>query len=125
MHILLRQFSVFAGVGFIATSVHYALLIALVEIAGVSAVTGALVGFCAGGLVSYALNRSHTFRSSRPHEEAAWRFAIVVAVSFGLTYVLMTFFVEIIGVQYLLAQAVTTLIVMLWGYAAHKTWTFA
>ena len=66
---LLRQFATFAGVGFIATSVHYTLLIGLVELAGVSAVTGALIGFCAGGLVSYGLNQSRTFRSNRPHAE--------------------------------------------------------
>lgn len=125
MKLLLRQFAIFAGVGFIATSIHYTLLIGLVELAGISAVTGALIGFCAGGVVSYGLNRSRTFRSSRPHEEAAWRFTVVVVVSFGLTYVLMKLLVEGANIPYLLAQMVTTGIVMLWGFGAHKVWTFA
>jgi putative flippase GtrA len=125
MKLLLGQFTAFAGVGVIATSVHYALLVALVELAGLSAVTGALVGFCAGGLVSYVLNRRHTFHSERPHAEATWRFAVVVAVSFFLTYVFMTVFVSIAGIPYLLAQVATTGIVMMWGFAAHRAWTFA
>jgi putative flippase GtrA len=121
---LFRQFSSFAAVGAIATGVHCALLIGLVEIFGVPAVPAALAGFCAGGAVSYLLNRRHVFRSKRPHEEAAVRFAIVALVGFGLTYAFMSLMVEIARVPYLLAQAVTTGIVMLWNFAAHKLWTF-
>lgn len=122
---LLRQFSTFAGVGVVATAVHYAVLIALVEIAGVSAVGGALAGYATGGVVSYGLNRRHTFRSERRHAEAVWRFAAVAAIGFALTYLFMSLFVEIGGIPYLPAQAVTTGIVMLWGFAAHRAWTFA
>jgi putative flippase GtrA len=122
---LLRQFSAFAGVGLVATTIHYAVLIGLVEIAGLSAVAAALTGFGVGGAVSYGLSRRHVFRSERRHEEAIWRFGLVVAVSFGLTYLFMSLFVTIGGIPYLLAQAATTGIVMLWSFAAHRMWTFA
>jgi putative flippase GtrA len=121
---LIRQFSYFAAVGVIATSVHYGLLIGLVEIFGVSAVPAALAGFCAGGTVSYLLNRRHVFRSTRPHEEAVTRFALVAIVGFGLTYLFMSFFVQTAHIPYLLAQVVTTGIVMFWNFTAHKIWTF-
>lgn len=122
---LLRQLSSFVGVGFVATSVHYAVLIALVELAGISAVVAALAGFTVGGVVSYWLTRRHVFRSERRHEEAAWRFALVASVSFGLTYAFMTLFVGIGGIPYLPAQVATTGVVMLWSFVAHKMWTFA
>jgi putative flippase GtrA len=122
---VLRQFTTFAGVGFVATAAHYAVLIALVEIAGLPAVAAALCGFVVGGILSYGLNRRHTFRSERPHEEAIWRFAIVAGVGFGLTYLFMSLFVDFGGIPYLPAQAATTGIVMLWGFAAHRAWTFA
>jgi len=122
---LFRQFSAFAGVGFVATAVHYGVLTALVEIAGVSAVAAALAGFAAGGVVSYGLSRRRVFRSERRHEEAIWRFAVVVAVGFGLTYLFMSLFVDKCGIPYLPAQAATTGIVMLWNFFAHRTWTFA
>lgn len=122
---LFRQFSSFAGVGFVATGVHYCLLIGLVEIVGVSAVAAALVGCAAGAVVSYALNRRHTFRSNLPHQQAGWRFALVALGGFGLTYLFMSFFVNFGGVPYLPAQAVTTGIVMLWSFVAHRMWTFA
>lgn len=122
---LFRQFSSFAGVGFVATSVHYGLLIGLVELVGVSAVAAALVGCAAGAIVSYGLNRCHTFRSSLPHQQAGWRFALVALGGFGLTYLFMSFFVDFGGVPYLPAQAATTGIVMLWSFVAHRMWTFA
>ncbi len=121
---LARQFSSFAVVGVIATSSHYALLIGLVEIFRVSAVSAALAGYCAGGTVSYLLNRRHVFRSNRPHDEAITRFVIVAIVGFGLTYLFMSLFVQKAHIPYILAQVVTTGIVMFWNFAAHKMWTF-
>jgi putative flippase GtrA len=124
MTYLFRQFSSFVVVGFIATGAHYALLIGLVEVLGVSAVPAALAGFCAGGTVSYLLSRRHVFRSDAPHEEAVTRFAIVAIVGFGLTYLFMSLLVQKAHIPYLPAQLVTTCIVMLWNFAAHKMWTF-
>jgi putative flippase GtrA len=125
MTYLFRQFSSFVAVSFIATGVHYALLIALVELAGISAVAAALIGFGAGGTVSYGLNRRHVFRSDRPHHAAASRFALVAAVGFGLTFLFMSLLVNAAGVPYLAAQVATTGIVMFWNFAAHKIWTFS
>ena len=124
MAYLFRQFSSFVVVGFIATGVHYALLIGLVELAGISAVAAALAGYGAGGTVSYCLNRRHVFHSDLPHQAAVSRFALVAAVGFGLTYVFMSLLVEKAAVPYLPAQVATTGIVMLWSFAAHKIWTF-
>jgi putative flippase GtrA len=124
MTFLFRQFSSFVVVGFIATGVHYALLIGLVEIAGISAVAAALIGYGAGGTVSYGLNRRLVFRTNLPHEAAMSRFTLVAAVGFGLTYIFMSLFVHAAGIPYLPAQVATTGIVMFWNFAAHSLWTF-
>jgi putative flippase GtrA len=99
-------------------------LIGLVEIAGISAVAAALVGYGAGGTVSYGLNRRHTFRTKLPHEAAVSRFTLVAAVGFGLTYIFMSLLVHAAGIPYLPAQVATTGIVLLWNFAAHRLWTF-
>lgn len=62
--------------------------------------------------------------SDRPHEEAVWRFSLVATVAFVLTYLFMRLFHEIAHVPYLLAQVGTTLIVMIWTFAANRLWTF-
>jgi putative flippase GtrA len=119
-----RQITAFAGVGVIAAAVHYGLLVGLVEIGRWSAVPATLVGYVGGGVVSYRLNRRHTYRSNRPHEEAGWRFAVVAGVGFGITWLCMAVLHGRFGLQYILAQVATTLIVMAWSFVAHKYWSF-
>jgi putative flippase GtrA len=119
-----RQVSAFAGVGFTAALAHYGLLIGLVEAGGIAPVPATLAGYVGGGIVSYLLNRRHTYESDRPHEEATWRFAAVASVGFLLTGLLMHGFVDRLGAPYLPAQLVTTGIVLVWSFLAHKLWTF-
>lgn len=121
---LARQFTAFFGVGLVAAVVHYGLLVALVELAQVGPVPATLAGYVAGGVVSYALNRRHTYRSDRPHSEAGWRFALVAFVGFLLTWGLMHLAVERFGAPYLPAQVVTTGIVLVWSFLAHKVFSF-
>ena len=122
---LFRQISSFAGVGLIATGAHYALLIGLVEFAHALAPPAALAGSILGAFVSYGLNRRHTFRSELPHRQAGARFALVALGAAGLTYFLMSLFVNVVGAPYLPAQVATTGIVTLWTFLAHRMWTFA
>ena len=121
---LARQVSAFAVVGVFAAVAHYGALITLVEGFGWQAVPATLVGYVAGGIVSYLLNRRHTFASDRPHEEAGWRFALVAGIGFCLTWVAMHLLHDRAGMQYLLAQLVTTGVVLVWSFAANKFWTF-
>ncbi|CAN2532819.1 hypothetical+protein [Methylocapsa aurea] len=119
-----RQLSVFALVGVVATTLHYAVLVGLVELAAWAPVPGALAGYLSGGIVSYFLNRRHTFASDRPHEETTWRFALVAFVGFCLTYGFMGLFVDRMGAPYLPAQIVTTGVVFFWSYLGNRLWTF-
>jgi putative flippase GtrA len=122
---LSRQFAAFFGVGMVAAVAHYGLLIALVEIGGLSPVPATLAGYVAGGVVSYGLNRRLTYASDRPHAEATWRFAAVAFVGFVLTGLFMHLFTDRLGAPYLPAQLVTTGIVLFWSFVANKVWTFA
>jgi putative flippase GtrA len=121
---LLQQVLAFTGVGVIAAIVHYSLLVGLVELMGWRAVPATLVGYVCGGVVSYLLNRTHTYRSERPHEEAGWRFAVVAAVGFAITYGVMHMLVDRMALPYLPAQIATTLLVLVWSFLAHKYWSF-
>ena len=119
-----RQVSGFFGVGLAAAVVHYGLLVSLVEGYRMEAVRATLVGYVGGGVVSYLLNRRHTYASERPHREAGWRFAAVALVGFGLTWLFMAVLVRGLGLPYLPAQIVTTALVLVWSFLAHKLWTF-
>ena len=119
-----RQIAAFAGVGVLAALGHYGTLIGLVEAAGVAPVPATLAGYLVGGVISYALNRRHTFASDRPHGEAGWRFALVAGIGFGLTWALMSLFVDRLGLPYLPAQFFTTGLVLVWSFLANRAWTF-
>lgn len=123
-HLLIRQVRSFVGVGLLCTGLHYCVLVTMVQAFRVPPVPSTLCGFWIGGLLSYLLNRRHTFGSERPHEQAAWRFALVAGVAFCLTWLLMQVFVERWHAPYLPAQVVTTGIVMFWTFAANRLWTF-
>lgn len=119
------QFARYAGVGAVATAIHYALLVGLVESGGAAPLPATLAGYVAGGLVSYALNRRLTFVGGRPHREAAWRFALVAAGGLAWTGLLMALLAGRLGVPYLPAQAAATLAVLAWGFLANRLWSFA
>lgn len=119
-----RQVAAFVVVGLMAAAVHYGLLVSLVEGYRLDPVRAALAGYVAGGLVSYLLNRRHTYGSERPHGQAAWRFAVVALVGFGLTWCVMAVLVRGFGAPYLPAQVATTGTVLVWSFLAHKHWTF-
>ncbi len=123
---LLRQIAAFGGVGVLAMVAHYGVLVALVEGFNWHKVQATLVGYVAGGIVSYVLNRRLTYGSDRPHGEAGWRFVVVAGVGFAITWGLMHLFIDRLGLGhlYLAMQLITTLIVMSWSFVAHKLFTF-
>ncbi len=70
---MLRQLFSYGGAGVLAAIAHYSVLIGLVEFLKADAVIASLIGFVAGGVVSYVANRAMTFESTRTHAEASWR----------------------------------------------------
>ena len=119
-----RQLSAFLGVGVVATLTDYGTMIGLRQGFGIGPVVAALAGYCLGGIVSYLLNRRHTFATDRTHVEAGWRFAAVMAVGFTLTGIIMELLTNMLGAPYVPARIVTTGVVFVWNFIAHKLWTF-
>lgn len=121
----LIRFLRFAAVGAVGTIAHYALLLVMVEVLGASPLAGAATGFMLGAAVNYSLSRLLVFDSDRTHVEAIPRFLLVAAIGLALTALLMTLFVDLFGLHYLLAQLVTTALLLLWHYAGNALWTFS
>lgn len=119
-----RQFTAFFGVGIIAAVVHYGLLYLMVEAFFYDPVSASLAGYVVGGVVSYVLNRIFTYEAQRGHLAAGWRFGVVAAIGFVLTWLLMGLFHARLGWYYLIAQLATTGIVLVWSFLAHKFWSF-
>jgi putative flippase GtrA len=116
-----RQFSIFFSIGLIATLIDYSTMIGLHELIGLPAVAASLCGYLLGGLISYTLNRKHTFQTDRSHAEAGLRFFAVMVCCFILTGVLM----HVLVVPYIFARIGTTGTIFFINFTTHKLWTFA
>lgn len=120
----LHRFVSFAAVGLVGTGAHYLTLTGLVELAGVDPVAGSAVGFLVGALVNYVLNYRLIFKSDKRHREAATKFLTVAASGFVINAILMHVLVDLVGVQYLVAQVGVTGCLVFWHYALNALWTF-
>ncbi len=122
---LAPQFMRYGSVGVAAAIFHYGLLFGLVQSGMTGDVLGTLAGYIAGGIVSYLLNRRFTFASDRTHASAMPRFIAIAFGGFVLTGVLMWILSDRLGLNYMLAQPLITVMVMFWTFAGNRFWTFA
>lgn len=123
LRLLSAPFLRYVGVGGIGTLCHYAILVGAVELADASPVVATVSGALVGALVNYYLNYHLTFVSVARHRSTLPRFLLIAAVGTALNGLGMNYLGEV-GVHYLAAQIVCTVIVLIFGYLANKLWTF-
>jgi putative flippase GtrA len=121
---LLKKFVRFSMVGGIATALHWGVLVASVEILGAHEVSASTMGYVGSSFLNYWLNRRWTFQSGRAHRAALPRFAAIATGGLALNAMVMSILVSTVGVPYLLAQFIATLIVLIWNFVANAKWTF-
>ena len=120
MHQLIR----YGAVGGVATVVHYLALVAGVELAGWPAPLASGVGAVLGAQVAYAGNRWFTF-VHRGALKTSWpRFQATAAAGALLGMAVVAFGVRL-GLHYLVAQAVATLLALGLTFGINRAWTFA
>ena len=120
------QFFWYIVSGGIATAVHYAVLIALVESSTASAAAAAAIGTLCGAAVSYLFNRRITFAGNgADHAQALPRFMAIALLRAFLNFALVWFGVQQFGWHYLLAQMLATVLVLGLTFRLNRLWTFA
>ena len=109
------RFFKYAAVGAVATAVHYAILVGLVEAGVLAPQRAAALGAWVGAQVAFAGNAAFTFRA-RGASLVAWlRFQVTAVIGAGVR----------IGLHYLLAQVVATLINLVVTFEINRRWSFA
>ena len=112
--------------GGIATAVHYAVLVLLVEVFAFPAAPSAAFGALCGAVVSYLVNRLITFPGTNVrHQQAVPRFLLVALAGALLNGLLVWAGVHLLSWHYLVAQAVATILVLGLTYRLNRSWTFA
>ena len=119
-----RRFVRFILVGGATTACQYIVLTLLVELLHVKADVASSVGYGVGAAVSYVLNRFWTFKSDLSHAQSLPRFIVMIGIGLLLSFAMMHALVDFAGIYYLLAQVLTTGMVMLSNYLLAASWVF-
>ena len=118
------QFMRFVLVGGLATALHYAIMILLVQTNRLNVVAASSTGFAIGALVNYALNRTFTFASNRSHVQALPRFMVAAASGLAINAALLWLFHVPGSLHYLIAQVLATVGALLWNFTLNRLWIF-
>ena len=119
-----RRLLRYAAVGLLATASHWVLLVLLVELAAWPAWWASGAGAVLGAQVAFVGNRHCTFAYRGAAGPAWWRFQATAAVGAVLGVGVVAVTVRW-GGHYLLAQALATLLVLLFGFGVNQRWSFA
>jgi putative flippase GtrA len=118
-----RSLPAYVGSGGIATASHYGVTIASVELFGVAPIVATILGFATGALIKYGLNYTVAFRSRARHGRAAARYVVALFALLALNTLAFAL-LQGTGMHYLLAQALTTILLIAPGYVIHRQWVF-
>ena len=120
-----NSFVRYALIGGIATSIHYASLLALVQWIDLPAAHSATLAALCGALVTYLGNRVFTFSSRTEHRHALPRFLFVAALAAGLNGLIVWGGTRGLNWHYLMAQVCASMVILGLTYRINRAWTFA
>lgn len=127
---VLKQFVNFSRNGIIATSVHYGILIFLVDvIKAFSPVPATVIAFFGGAIVGFNLNNKYLFSkniySSKTENITKFIKYLVMTIIGGIVNILLfILFFKQYSMHYLLAQALAIGLVVFCNFACCKYWVF-
>jgi putative flippase GtrA len=118
------RFLRFAGVGAVATAIHYLTLLLLVEFDVADPVLATCVGYLCGAAFSYLANHQWTFGGRAEHGRAAVRYVGMLAFGFALNAAVVWLLHDVAGVWYVAAQVVSTGVGLFVNYAIASRWVY-
>lgn len=113
-------------VSLVATGVDFATMIGVVELFHASPVLGTVCGAAAGGVTSFTLGRTFTFRSrTEPVGGQALRYSLVSAASLGFNALGEHLILAVMPSHYILGRAlVATTVNSAWNYPLQRNFVF-
>ena len=121
---VLVQFLKFGIVGVSNTLLTFAVYTLLLKVAGMWYLAASAIGFTAGAVNGFLLNRRWTFRGHVGDALTPVRYVVVQGCGLGLNEGLLYLFVDGARLDKLLAQVFATGIVTVTTFTANRVWTF-
>jgi putative flippase GtrA len=121
----LEQFFRYFVSGIIATLTDFIIIYALTDGFGLWYLYSGIISFICALSVSYVLNRFWTFNNKdRRFGRQLTIFLIVAIIGLLINNGLMVIGVEILGLWYIFAKAIATIIALIWNFLGQKYFTF-
>jgi putative flippase GtrA len=119
---LAGQFTRYFGVAMVGLVADFGTLVFLHDALHMYYLLAAAGGFTCGLLVNYALSSRYVFRNSKLSSRTVefLLFGAVGLVGLGILSVSMWALVSLLGVQYLLAKCLATVVVYIWNFLGRK-----
>jgi putative flippase GtrA len=121
--VVTSPFPRFIAVGATATALQYAILLLTVELGGMSPTPASSLGFVISAVFNYLANKHVTFETDTPNTIAGPRFVAMVLLGLIVTSLCMRTLTSF-GVHYLLAQVLTTALVLTINFRLASRWVF-
>lgn len=115
-------FYIVSGVASVAT--HYAFMITVVELFAWRELVATSVGFVVGAITKYFMNYFLAFRSEEPHLQAIPRFAVMLLTLFAANGAIFWALHDQYRLHYVVAQVLTTGVLVPIGYVINRAWVF-
>lgn len=119
---LIKQIFKFGIVGIICFFIDYGVLYILTEFIGISYLISSAVSFSFSVIINYLLSMKFVFRSRKNVNKAGEfsAFVILSVIGLGLNELIMWGCVEKVGIYYMVAKIISTILVMMYNFVTRK-----
>jgi len=113
----------FGIVGAISTSVHFGLVLILVELVHLSAVIATFPAYLLGFLCSYMLNQHWTFKAQGHYSHFLPKFLLVSLLGLVVCSIIM-YGCELWHIHYQIGLLITVIVVSMYSFFLNHFWVF-
>jgi putative flippase GtrA len=123
--LVVKQMVKFGLVGVLNTGIHYATFYVLFAFFGVHYLYASVIGYLAGLINSYFLNRGWTFQAGAKKKSLEFtQFVLVNLIALGVNLAVLELFVGFGGIRPEVAQIFAILFSLTANFLGNKFWTF-
>jgi putative flippase GtrA len=119
------KFVLYVAVGGVCALLNLAVLWLLTDVLGIHYLVSNTISFFALTPVGFVLQKLMTFRTPQAHAGVEWpRYFATMGSSFAANLALMYVLVSLLGIWYLAANVITTVLLLVANFLVNLRWSF-
>lgn len=110
----------FLAVGGFCFVLEFVLLYSLTEYGGLPPLISAPIAFTISLIVNYILCVTVVFETKQQTKNQMFLFVVTSLMGLGVNQITMWFFIEVVGLWYMIAKVIAAAVVMIWNYVTKR-----